>query len=139
MAWYKWRWVGVDRKPIRHYAEHVVPNQPDHGVSTRAEIVPGKSIYMAIKPPWIYYVERSNPASTSMIIIIVRIQTPASSRVYACINAKWWPRGSHLTWMETRNTFVHRFRIGSIAFRVTFLIFFSRKKKRRIANVFSGI
>lgn len=59
MAWYKWRWVGVDRKPIRHYAEHVVPNQPDHGVSTRAEIVPGKSIYMAIKPPWIYYVKSS--------------------------------------------------------------------------------
>lgn len=82
---YKWRWVGVDRKPIRHYAEHVVPNQPDHGVSTRAEIVPGKSIYMAIKPPWIYYVERSNPTSPSIIII----ERPLT--LFMCVNAKWRP------------------------------------------------
>lgn len=85
---YKWRWVGVDRKPIRHYAEHVVPNQPDHGVSTRAEIVPGKSIYMAIKPPWIYYVERSNPTSPSIIII----ERPLT--LFMCVNAKWRPRPS---------------------------------------------
>lgn len=82
---YKWRWVGVDRKPIRHYAEHVVPNQSDHGVSTRAEIVPGKSIYMAIKPPWIYYVERSNPTSPSIIII----ERPLT--LFMCVNAKWRP------------------------------------------------
>lgn len=65
---------------FRHYAEHVVPNQPDHGVSIRAEIVPGKSIYMAIKPPWIYYVERSNPSFDNNN----RTNPSALSRVYAC-------------------------------------------------------
>lgn len=74
-------------------------------------------------------------ASTS-IIIIVRIQTPASSRVYACINAKWWPRGSHLTWMETTNTFV--FESVPLRFVSRFLSFSREKKKEGFQMFFLG-
>lgn len=61
---------------------------------------------------------------------------PASSRVYACINAKWWPRGSHLTWMETTNTFV--FESVPLRFVSRFLSFSREKKKEGFQMFFLG-